>query len=523
MKLVTTAQMHEIDRRAIEEFEISGEALMERAGSGVAMIVRRVAEIAGFMNPVIHLIAGRGQNGGDVFVAARILKETGYQIEVWVAAAMNQISGDALIHFSRMKTAGVEPYEIPTVEDWQDVLRDPFYAEIIVDGVLGTGLRGPARGPAAGAIEYIRQRSHDSLVVAIDIPSGLNGDTGIAEGPAVIADLTATIGLPKVGLVAQSAIDLVGSLDVVDIGIPDEAVEDVTASPALEFIHLSDLKPLFKRRRRSSHKGDYGHLLVIAGSRRYAGAAALCGRAGLRAGAGLVTVLAPERLQTAILGDTPEVMVWPGHENREGALDAANFDALAAQLDLFSAIVIGPGLTVCEDTMKLLEGVLRHARVPVLLDADAIHLAAQNPSLLSTARAPLILTPHPGELGRLLGSSAADVQADRMAAAARAVKQTGSIVVLKGAGTLVAAAGKTTQVNLNGNPGMATAGSGDVLAGIIGGLLAQSFTPYDAARAGVYLHGRAGDYGAWRRCQAGLLAGDIVEELPYALRDLALR
>lgn len=523
MKLVTTAHMREIDRRTIEEFDIKGEVLMERAGSGVAMIVRRVAEIAGFMNPFIHLIAGRGQNGGDVFVAARILKESGYQVEVWVAAAMNQISGDALIHFSRMKAAGVEPYEIPTVEDWQDVLRDPFYAEIIVDGVLGTGLRGPARGPAAGAIEYIRQRSQESLVVSIDIPSGLNGDSGIAEGPAVIADVTATIGLPKAGLVAQSAIDLVGSLDVVDIGIPDELIEDATPWPGLEFIHLTDLKPLFKRRRRSSHKGDYGHLLVIAGSRRYAGAAALCGRAALRSGAGLVTVLAPERLQAAILADTPEVIVWPGLETSEGALAAANLESIIAQLDLFSAIAIGPGLTVCDDTTNLLAGVLQHASVPVLLDADAINLAAQNPSLLATARAPLILTPHPGELGRLLGSSTGEVQADRMAAAAKAVKQTGSVVVLKGAGTLVAAAGKTTQVNLNGNPGMATAGSGDVLAGIIGGLLAQSFAPYDAARAGVYLHGRAGDYGAWRRCQAALLSGDLVEELPYALRDLALR
>lgn len=523
MKLVTTAQMREIDRRTIEEFDTKGEVLMERAGGGVAMLVRRVADITGLMNPVIHLIAGRGQNGGDAFVAARQLKEQGLQVEVWVAAPINQISGDALIHFSRMKTAGIEPYEIPTVEDWQDMLASPFYAEIIVDGVLGTGVRGPARGPAAGAIAYLRDRAQESIVISIDLPSGLNGDTGTAEGPCVVADLTATIGLPKTGLIAQSATDVVGSLDVVDIGLPPELIDDLVPPGDREFIYVEDIKPLFKRRRRSSHKGDYGHVLVVGGSRRFSGAAALCGRAALRSGAGCVTVLTPERLQSAVIGDTPELMVWPGRENTEGALAAANLDDLLGELDQWNAIVIGPGLTVCPDTRELLAGLLRHATVPVLLDADAINHCAVEPALLAAPRSSRIYTPHPGELGRLLGSSADAVQADRVAAALKAATLTGSTVVLKGSGTLVAAPDQILQVNLNGNPGMATAGSGDVLAGIIGGLLAQGFSPYNAARAGVYLHGRAGDYSAWRRCQAALLAGDLIEELPYALRDLALR
>ncbi|MGA1531229.1 MAG: NAD(P)H-hydrate epimerase, partial [Kiritimatiellia bacterium] len=324
MKIVSTAQMREMDRRAMEDFNIKGEALMERAGSGVAMITRRVAEIAGFMHPVIHLIAGRGQNGGDVFVAARHLKEQGFAVEVWIAAHKNQIAGDALIHFSRMKAAGIEAYEIPTLEDWQQVSAEPFYAEIIVDGVLGTGLRGPARGPLAGAIQYIRERSQESLVVSIDLPSGLHGDTGLAEGPAVTADVTATIGLPKAGLLNQSAIDFVGSLDVVDIGLPAELIEEATPPEDLAFIHLMDLRPLFKRRRRSSHKGDYGHLLVVGGSRRFTGAVSLTARAALRSGAGLVTVLAPQSLRQAIACDTPELMVMPGLETEEGALAREN-------------------------------------------------------------------------------------------------------------------------------------------------------------------------------------------------------
>jgi len=523
MMIVSAGQMKELDRRTTEEFDIKGEVLMERAGHGVTMVVRRIAEIAGFVNPVIHLIAGRGQNGGDAFVAARLLKESGYQVEVWLAARINQLSGDALVHYGRMKQAGVEAYEIPTLEDWQVMTRDSFYSEIVVDGVLGTGITGPARGPAAGAIQYIRARSQDSLVVSIDIPSGLNADTGEAEGDAVVADLTATIGLPKTGLVAQHAVDYVGTLDVVDIGIPEECIEDVTPLQDLEVIHLFDLKPLFKRRLRYSHKGDYGHVLVIGGSRRHTGAAALSARAALRSGAGLVTAMVPERLQSAMICDTPELMVWPAAENAQGGLAASNIEWLAETLDQFSAIVVGPGMTHSEDTKILVDWLLKNGRVPLLLDADAINVWADNPSRLKQATSPLVLTPHPGELARLLQCTAADIQQDRRAAINRAVELTGGTVVLKGAGTLIATAGKPIQVNLNGNPGMATAGSGDVLSGMIGGLLGQGFAPYDAARCAVFAHGRAGDYGAWRRCQAGLLAGDIIEELPFALRDLSLR
>ena len=523
MMIVSAQQMRELDRRAIEEYDIKGEVLMERAGHGVTMAVRRMAEIAGFVNPMIHLIAGRGQNGGDAFVAARLLRESGYQVEVWLAARINQISGDALIHYGRMKQAGIDAYEIPTMEDWQVMLKDTFYSEIVVDGVLGTGISGPARGPAAGAIQYIRARSQDSLVVSIDIPSGLNADTGEVEGDVVVADLTVTIGLPKTGLTAQCAVDFVGTLDVVDIGIPDECIEDVTPAHDVEFIHLYELKPLFKRRQRGSHKGTYGHVLVVGGSRRHTGAVALCSRAALRSGSGLVTAMVPEHLQTAMIADTPELMIWPAQENAAGGLAASNKEWLEENLAQFSAVVVGPGMTHAEDTRLLVDWLLHHCRVPLVLDADAINIWSDQPERLKRASGPLVLTPHPGELARLLQCTAAEIQYDRRAAVSRAVALTGGTVILKGAGTLIAEDGKPVQVNLNGNPGMATAGSGDVLAGIIGGLLAQGFKPYDAARCAVFAHGRAGDYGAWRRCQAGLLAGDIIEELPFALRDLSLR
>jgi len=523
MKIVTPAQMREIERRAIEEFDTPGEVLMERAGGGVAMVIRRTLETTGLVNPVIQFIAGRGQNGGDAFVAARMLKEQGYQVEVYVAARLNQISGDALVHFGRMKKAGVEPYEIATVEEWQDLYESPYTAEIIVDGILGTGLRGPARGPSAGAIRYIRERAQEALVIAIDIPSGLDAETGECEGEAVIADITATIALPKRGLVGQSAVGYVGSLEVVDIGIPPEMIDELPDNPAGEVTYLTDLKPLFKRRPRISHKGDYGHLLVIAGSRSYGGAALLCARAAMRTGAGLVTAVVPSFLQSAMITDTPEIIVWPGETNEAGALLASIVPALIEKLSTYSAIVVGPGLTVCEDTATLVAAILEHATVPVLLDADAINLYAGKAKRLKNSRAPLVITPHPGELARLLGEEIEYVQEIRMASVIRAVSLTSATVVLKGAGTLIHESKKTPRINLNGNPGMATAGSGDVLAGMIGSLLAQGFSRYDAASAGVYMHGRAGDYAALRRCQASLMASDIIEEIPFTLRDISIR
>ena len=524
MIVVTAAQMREIDRRATEEFDIPGEVLMERAGSGVASSVRRMAEMSGLSGPVIHLIAGRGQNGGDAFVAARILKECGFDVEVWVAAHINQISGDALVHFGRMKAAGIEPYEITTMQEWSQMVEHPLMAEIIVDGVLGTGLKGPPRGPAAGAIRYIRSQLQDTLVVSIDVPSGLNADTGEAEGESVIADVTATIALPKNGLIEQKARNYVGSLDVVDIGIPDEIIKDVVPKRPIELIHVTDVRSFIARRSRMSHKGSFGHVLIVAGSRNYGGAAMLCGRAALRSGAGRVTLLLPGSLQNAALAYAPELIVWPGAENDKGALHASNTKSVLDEMASFDAIVLGPGLTVCDDTRELVESIMKHAAVPVVLDADAINMFRRKVERLKKSKAPsLVLTPHPGELARLIEISSDEVQKDRLAALDLAVKKTSAVVVLKGSGTLVASPDGQTHINMNGNPGMATAGSGDVLAGIIGGLLAQHLQPFDAARTGVFIHGRTGDYGALRRSQASLVAGDIVEDLAYVFRDLSLR
>jgi hydroxyethylthiazole kinase-like uncharacterized protein yjeF len=523
MKLVTSAQIRELDRRTVEEFKVKGETLMARAGEGVAYSVRRIAELAGFVDPCIHLIAGRGNNGGDAFVAARHLKEMGFFVEVWMAGHLNQVKGDALKHMSRLKPAGVHVHEMPTMEDWEYAIAHPFIAEIIVDGVLGTGITGPARGPAAGAIRYIRSQANDALCVAIDVPSGLNADTGEAEGGAVLADLTATMGLPKVGLIEPAAAEHVGSIEVIDIGLPPELIEDVDTDETRELIHPSDLKALFPRRRRVSHKGDYGHALLLGGARGYAGAIALSARAALRSGVGLVTVLAPESCRCEIAGACLEAMIAGGAETAEGSLSAKVWKEWLPKLDQFTAVLVGPGLTRHPESAKLVRSILAECPLPLVIDADAISVMEGEAKALARKGRKQILTPHPGELGRLLGKDGKAIQANRLGHAETAARETGSVVVLKGAGTIIAEAGQRSQINMTGNPGMATGGTGDVLAGLITGLLAQGFGAFDAARAGVYVHGRAGDNAAWRKSQVSLTAGDVIDELPFGFRDLALR
>ena len=522
MKIVTTQTMREMERRTIEEFQIKGGQLMDRAGYCVAYAVRRLAEVSGFASAYVHLVAGRGNNGGDAFVAARYLKDMGYAVEVWLACSANQISGDAALHFSKLKPAKIRVEELPTQEDWQDAMTAPFVAEIIVDGVLGTGLRGPARGPAAGAIRYIRSQANESLVVSIDMPSGLNADTGEAEGDTVMADLTVTMGLPKVGLIEPGAIDYVGAVEVADIGLPRNLIAEADADER-EMVFASDLKQLFPRRKRNAHKGNFGHVLVVAGARGYAGAAALSSQAALRSGVGLVTAVVPTGIQPVVAVAALEAMVCGAPESAEGALSLDAWPVIQSYLGHVQAVLIGPGLTRAPQVGELVRRLVQEAPVPLVIDADALFVLGADLACLSAARAGVVITPHPGEMAGLLGLDTEAVQADRRAAATRAAEASKAVVVLKGAGTVVLEKGRPIQINLTGNPGMATGGAGDALAGLLAGLLAQGFAPYDAARAAVYVHGRAGDLAAWRHCQISLTAGDVVNELPFAFRDLTLR
>lgn len=521
MKAITSNQMRELDKIASEEFEIQGVELMRRAGRGVASVVSYLAERIHTGDAFIQLIAGRGNNGGDAFAAATYLHEERYEVEVLLAGSASEIKGDALRHLAKMRAAGVSLVELPTKESWEHALHDAGSGEIIVDGLLGIGGSGIPRGPVASAIHYINTIAADNVVVSIDIPSGLDADTGEARGETVRADITVTIGMPKVGLLSPKAIPYVGSLEVINIGIPIELTSHLTCQR--ELITGWDARLCIPPRPRNAHKGMFGHTLVIGGALGMAGAPAMAAQAAARVGSGLVTALVPRAIYPVVAAANLETMTHPAAETETGSMSITAWDHWKSRLTDFDAIVAGPGMTRHPDTAMWVRNLLRESRCPLLLDADALNAIAETPELIGHARCPVIITPHPGEMARLLHCSAGDVENDREGAARQAAQLTKAIVVLKGAGTIVAQAEGPLHINLTGNPGMATGGTGDVLSGIIGGLMAQGIRPFDAARAGVFLHGRAGDCAMWRKSQAGLLAGDILDEIPTVLREVTTR
>ncbi len=524
MRVVSSEQMRELDRRTIEEYGTPGVVLMDRAGLRIAEEIITLIEVSGLGHPVIQLIAGRGNNGGDAFVAARHLIDLDQCVEVLLAGAAADLQGDALTHFQQMNEAGVPLIELTTREEWEEARDTLPPGDLLVDGLLGTGTQGPVRGPIAGAIEYILAAAPQALVVSIDVPSGLDPDTGDVAGPAVQADVTLTLGLVKKGLLAAAAQDAVGQISVLDIGFPQAYIDQIPVQPhEPEIIDRRDLLPFFRRRSRGAHKGDFGKILLIGGSCDYSGAIILAAQAALRSGAGLVTVLVPLSIAPIVAVAAPEIMVRAAPETDEGTLASALWDDWRKGHSMYDAILVGPGMTRHAETRWLLENLLRQSVVPLVLDADAISVFAGEAQWMERANVPLVLTPHPGEFSSLFGQRVEAVQSDRPNAALRAAQTSGATIILKGAHTLVAHSDHPPQINLTGNPGMATGGSGDVLAGMVTAFVGQGFSPYDAARAAVYLHGKAGDMAAWQKSEHGLIPTDLIEELPYAFKALTVK
>ena len=523
MKVVTTAQMRDLDRRTIAEFGVPGETLMDRAGMGVADAIQRLADLRGTPAGDVYVFAGHGNNGGDAFAAARYLWERGIRVELWLAGSASDLDGDALAHFGRLiKSCDILLHELPAEAEWGRGIAERIGdTSILVDGLLGTGARGPARGTPAAAIRALNAIAIRVPVVAIDVPSGLDADSGHAPGDAVQADLTVTMGLPKTGLIEPRAVNLVGSLEVVDIGIPPELTGALVSEKDL--ITAQDLRALLGRRPRDAHKGAFGHLLIVSGASGYAGAVILAARAALRSGTGLVTALVPQAIAPVVAAGAPEAMVHAALQTDAGSLAANCMEAWGRDFGDFDAVLIGPGMTQQDDTRRLVERILGAVRSRLVVDADALNVLAGRGEIVRGCACPVILTPHPGEMGRWLGRTTEEVQKERLSSVRAAVRDTGAVVVLKGAGTLVSAPGRPLSTNMTGNPGMAKGGMGDILAGLIGGLAAQGLEPLEAARLGVFVHGAAGDRCAWRASQAGFTAGDVVAELPASFRAVSAR
>ena len=529
MKTVLTSEMRELDRKTIEDFHVPGEVLMDRAGDGVAHIVELLIDRYEGDNLSVLLIAGRGNNGGDAFVAARYLNERGYDANVWIAGKASDITGDARIHLDKMNAAGISLKELSAIEDWQYLIKqhggmNSTSACIIVDALLGTGIKGAARGAVAEAIRFINMMSRENQVVSIDVPSGLNSDTGQAEGDAVSADVTLTMGLPKRGLVQPCAANFVGRIEVMDIGIPHALVSEIESD--VELITPIDLCRFIPRRPRDAHKGNYGHVLMFGGAAGYAGAITMAARAAVRSGAGLVTVVVPRDIAPVVAGAVPEAMVHGVSETETSSLSSDCWSVWSERLNDFTAVLCGPGMTRHNETEKLVRQILDKSTVPLVMDADALNVFEGNlDDLGSNERraCPLVVTPHPGEMGRLMSSPTSKIQADRFASAKECASRTHAVVVLKGVGTLVVEGGKPLNVNMTGNPGMATGGTGDVLSGLLAGLLAQGLKPFDAARAAVYIHGKAGDMAASEKTEYSMTACDVIESIPYAFKNVLPR
>ena len=486
-------------------------------------MIRRFADQAALDMPQVLFVAGKGNNGGDAFVSARELFQDGWAVQVMLAAKRSDVHGDAAEALEAMVASGLDVVECPDAGDWDDAAHPLSSVDVVVDALLGTGASGAPSGTVAAAIGRIQSLQSQAWIISVDIPSGLNGDSGQIEQPCVAADLTVTMGLPKRGLILGDAMDVRGSLECVDLGFSSERVTVAKGEDDLEWNAPGELAARIPVRARRAHKGDCGRVLVIGGSVGLSGAPALCAMGAVRAGAGLVTVLTPKEIAGEVAAHAPEVMVASGPANDEGGLSVDAWSVWRNRVDDFNAIVVGPGMGRHPDVLMFLRQLIRESEVPMILDADALNAFQGQPHWLDRARGPIAVTPHPGEMARLFGQSVEQIQSDRVGLATAAAKFSGITVVLKGADTVVAQPDGSVYINTSGNPGMASGGTGDVLAGMMAGLVAQGLDVLDAARLAVYLHGKAGDIASYRESQMAMTAPSLLNALPDALHTLRLR
>ena len=488
MKFCTAAEMRRLDEKTIKECGLPGVVLMENAGRGAARLTREhFGDLAG---KNVTVVCGRGNNGGDGFVMGRIFHGWGAAVRFFLLSTRDRVGGDARVNLDVALKMGLECVEIQTEAHLDGF--DLSGQDLVVDAILGTGLSSEVRGLYRDVIDRIN--SSGLPVVSVDIPSGLDADTGRVLGAAVRADLTATFGLPKAGLLLWPGCDLTGRLEVVDIGIPPHVLNE--ADPRKELILESGLLGLLPPRMPIGHKGVYGHVLIVAGSTGMTGAAALAAQGAARAGAGLVTLAVPASLNPILEAKVTEAMTEPLPEELPGFLSAEAGDRILELARDKSVLALGPGLGIRPGTVDLVRRLVGACDLPLVIDADGLNALAGAVDVLKTARRDVILTPHPGEMSRLCGWKTSDIAADRLGAAREFAENTGVVLALKGFGTVVAAPDGRLWLNTTGGPHMAGGGMGDVLTGMIAGLAAQGLDALDAARLGVFAHGLAGDLAA---------------------------
>ncbi|RNC67830.1 MAG: NAD(P)H-hydrate dehydratase [Desulfuromonadales bacterium] len=512
MKVVTGETMKQMDRRAIAEFGIPGLVLMENAGRGCADVILRAYGSSVGSRAVV--VAGKGNNGGDGYVIARLLMDKGWEVRTIVLALRDDIGGDARVNLDRLDPSTVS-YSPPPAG------LAPFVAEIeqatiIVDALFGTGLASEVTGAHAEAIE-IMNGCHRP-VIAVDIPSGVDAGSGALLGMATNADFTVTFACAKLGHVLYPGAERCGELRIVDIGIPQQVADD---ADGYDFIDGDAARRLIRRRDRQDHKGSFGHCLVIAGSTGKTGAAAMAANSALRAGSGLITLAVPASLNAILEVKTTEVMTLPLPDEGQGFITEQAAPLIAAATKGKSSVALGPGLSWNPATAVLVRHLVSEIDQPLVVDADGLNALSEEPEVIGRKRtASLVLTPHPGEMARLAGTTVDAVESNRIGIAQEFAARCGTFLVLKGARTVVAAPDGRIAINGSGNPGMASGGMGDVLTGVIASLLGQGYPPFDACCLGVFIHGHAADLVAAEKGEIGISAVDVQERLPWAFKVL---
>lgn len=499
MKFSGSEAMRKMDAHAIEVMGIPSETLMLRAATGAAETAK---QMMGHEKARCTVFCGSGNNGGDGIGVAALLKEAGYQVSCVMAGSREKMTPDSLLMEKRLEAAGGR------LKDYEE--SQPIDCDLIVDALFGTGLSRSIGGKYAELI----QRINDSgiPVLSCDIPSGIDADTGAVLGCSVMANTTVTFNLPKTGQLVPPGTEYTGRLIVHDIGIPEESKQGVSFDG--EYVTDELVRQWLPTMRLESHKGDYGKLLLLCGSKGYTGAAALAAKAALRTGAGLVYLGVPEAVYPILAAKLDEPVVFPLPSNGNGRFSHLAAGEIEERLIDKDAVLVGPGIGRCYDTELLVDAVLEHARCPIILDADGINVLEGHIDRLDRATVPVVLTPHEGEFRRLGG----DLSMGRVAGAKALAEKTGAVIVLKGYRTVTATPDGRVYINSTGNPGMATGGSGDVLSGILACLLGQGMEPGEAAAAAVYLHGSAGDMAEKVMGRRSMLPTDTISALSAILR-----
>ncbi len=507
MRLVSNKEMQAIDTWAQAKLGIPGIVLMENAARGSVEVLKNYFDLEGLN---VLIVCGKGNNGGDGMAIARHLKNNGANVKTIILARYNELKGDALTNYQILKKSRIEVIEATTARKLIQIFNRERY-DCIIDAIFGTGFKGRVEGIYCEAIELIDKS--DAFVFSVDIPSGINGDTGRFENTSVVADATVTMCLPKRGNFLFPGRTFCGDLHIVDIGVPYSLINK--GYPRVT--EYNDIFGIIPPRKPDGNKGTFGQILIIAGARGFSGAAIMAARSCLRIGAGLVRLASPQGIMKDLESKLVEIVKVPLPQTPAETISLRAIDTILSLLSKTDVVAVGPGITTHKETAEFLIRLLKYIKVPLIIDADGLNILSKSSEIFSRLKVPFILTPHPGELSRLTGLSIEKINAERIDIARKYAKKFGGVLILKGAPTVIASPDGEVYVNPTGNSGLATAGSGDVLVGMIAGLLGQGVSAIKAAVAGVFLHGLCADLLTKDSNEYSLIASDLIKVIPRSL------